>query len=136
MSFSIRAALVMFAALAWAASASAQNPIEAEVKASLKDTTKPFALVVTVKVKDGEAQKFEAAFAKARAITLKEKGCKAYDLNRSGKSPAEFLVYERWLDLASLQAHLKAQHFIDLIADVHELFDGPPEIRVFVPAAE
>src|SRR5258708_2556602 len=52
------------------------HPIVATVKAALKDTSKPFTLLVSLKVKDGNEEKFEKAFAKAAAGTRKEKGCK------------------------------------------------------------
>src|SRR6266849_5915215 len=48
-----------------------ENPIEKEVKASLTDLKKPFVMLVTLKIKDGTAEKFEAAFAKARTETRK-----------------------------------------------------------------
>ena len=48
---------------------------------------------VTVKIKDDAAAKFEAAFAKARTATRKEKGNKAYNLNRSTKVANEYVVY-------------------------------------------
>ena len=51
-----------------AAQASAQekeNPIIAAVKANVKDASKPFTMLVHIKIKDGAAAKFEAAFAKA-----------------------------------------------------------------------
>ena len=46
-----------------------ENPIEKEVKASLKDPTKPFVMYVHIKIKDGTATKFEAAFAKQLQIS-------------------------------------------------------------------
>ena len=80
-----------------------ENPIEKEVKANLKDPTMPFSMFIRIKIKDGSGPKFEATFAKAIAATRKEKGNKAYDLNRSAKSPNEYVIYERWQDLAALQ---------------------------------
>jgi hypothetical protein len=44
-----------------------ENPIEKEVKENLKDPTKPFVMFVRLKLKDGNAAKFEAAFATARS---------------------------------------------------------------------
>jgi quinol monooxygenase YgiN len=110
-----------------------ENPIEAEVKASLKGPARPFTMLLRVKVKDGAGKKFEAAFAKAAAGTRKEKGNKAYELNRSAKSPNEYIVYERWQNVAALQAHLKAPHITTLLAEIGDLLDGPPEVKVFVP---
>jgi quinol monooxygenase YgiN len=113
-----------------------ESPIEKEVKANLKDPTKPFMMLVHIKIKDGMAAKFEAAFAKARTETRKEKGNKAYRLNRSAKQPNEYVLYERWDNFAALQAHLKAPYITKLLADVGSMFDGPPELKVYLPRAE
>ena len=131
--------LLALAALFLAASAPAQekeNPIEAAVKANLKEPTKPFVMFLSVKIKDGAAAKFEAAFAKARTATRKEKGNKAYSLNRSTKATNEYVVYERWENFAALQAHMKSPHLVALIAEVGEMFDGHPEVKVFIPTRE
>ena len=135
----IRFTPLLIVALLFAASASAQdkaNPIEAEVKANLKDPSKPFVMFFRVKIKDGTAEKFEAAFAKARTATRKEKGNKAYSLNRSTKTASEYVVYERWENFAALQAHMKTPHLVALIAEVHDMFDGAPEVKVFLPTRE
>lgn len=113
-----------------------EHPIETMVKANLKDPTKPFTMLVHLKVKEGENKKFEIAFAKAVVGTRKEKGNKAYDLNRSAKSPNEYVVYERWQDLKALQEHLKAPHIATLLAEVGDLLDGPPDVKVLIPASE
>ena len=113
-----------------------ENPIEKEVKASLKDLKKPFVMLVTVKIKDGTAEKFEAAFAKARTATRKEKGNKAYSLVRSTKVKNEYVVYERWDNFAALQAHMKTPHLTALLTEVGDMFDGHPDVKVFVPTRE
>ena len=113
-----------------------ENPSEQAVKAALKDPSKPFTIMVHVKVKDGAGAKFEAAFAKAIVGTRKEKGNKTYDLNRSTESPNEYIVYERWQNFAALQAHMKTPHFATLLSEVGELLDGAPELKVFLPASE
>ena len=139
MQFLLRTAPVLCAALFLVSPALAQdkeNPIEKEVKASLKDLKKPFVMLVTVKIKDGTAEKFEAAFAKCRTATRKEKGNKAYSLVRSTKAKNEYVVYERWENFAALQTHMKTPHFVALLADVGEMFDGHPEVKVFLPTRE
>ena len=50
-----------------------ESPIEKEVKANLKDPTKPFMMLVHIKIKDGMAAKFEAAFAKAAPRRARKK---------------------------------------------------------------
>ena len=113
-----------------------ENPIEKEVKASLKDLKKPFVLLLTLKIKEGTAEKFEAAFGKARTATRKEKGNKAYSLVRSTKTKNEYVVYERWENFAALQTHMKTPHLIALLAEVGEMFEGHPDVKVFTPIRE
>ncbi len=113
-----------------------EDPIEAVVRASLKDPNKPFTMLVMVKVKKGAGAKFEAAFAKALVETRKEKGNKAYDLNRSTKSPGEYIVYERWENLEILQGHMRSPHIKTLLSEIGDLLAGPPEVKVFVPVGE
>ncbi len=112
------------------------NPIEAEVKANLKDLTKPFTMIVFVKIKDSGASKFEAAFSKGRAGTRKEKGNISYEMSRSTKNPAEYIVYERWTNFAALQKHMLEPHFTAMIGEIGEWLDGPPSVKVFTPAGE
>jgi quinol monooxygenase YgiN len=113
-----------------------EHPIAAQVKASLKDPTKPFAMLVSLQVKEGTAEKFEAAFKKAIKPTRAEKGCLAYELSRDTKAPTQYLLYERWANLASLEAHLKAPHITTLLKELGELLAGPPDLRVLVPTAD
>ena len=112
------------------------NPIAAQVKASLKDPAKPFTMLVLLTLKEGNDEKFEAAFAKALKATRREKGCLAYDLNRDTKAPLRYVVYERWQNLAALEAHLKTEHITTLLAAIGEMLAGPPEVHVLRPAAE
>lgn len=113
-----------------------QNPIAAQVKASLKDPTKPFTMIVSLEIKEGMADKFEAAMAKAIKPTRKEKGCVTYDLSRDTKTPTQYLLYERWQNLSTLEAHLESQHITTLLKELADLLAKPPELRVLVPAGE
>lgn len=137
----IRIAPVLIIALLLAAAAPAQgqdkpNPIEAAVKASLKEPTKPFVMFIHAKVKDGTGEKFEKAFAACRTATRKEKGNKAYSLTRSTKTPTEYIVYERWDNFAALQEHMKTKHLAVLLGEIGDFLDGAPEVRVFLPTRE
>jgi quinol monooxygenase YgiN len=111
-----------------------EHPIAAQVKAALKDPGRPFTLVVHLKIKEGAAEKFEAAFAKAAQPTRQEKGNRAYDLNRDAQAPTKYLLYERWQDLSALDEHLKTPYITKLLSEVQELQDGPPEVSVLLPA--
>jgi quinol monooxygenase YgiN len=113
-----------------------EHPIIARVKAAVKDPTGPFTLVVRFKVKESATAKFEAAFAKAAQETRKEKGNRAYDLNRDTQAPTQYLLYERWQDLAALEAHLKTPYIRKVLAETADLQAGPAEVGILVPAGD
>jgi quinol monooxygenase YgiN len=136
---SLAVAVALVALLAGVLAAGGQadpHPIAVQVKSELKDPTKPFTMIVRLQVKEGEQEKFEAAFAKAVKATRKEKGCVAYDLSREAKDPTRYILYERWKSLADLDAHLKTPHITTLLAELKEMLAAPPEARVMLPASE
>lgn len=114
----------------------AQDPIVVSVKAQLKDPARPFTMLVQLQIKDGMQEKFEAAFAKAIQGTRKEKGARAYDLNRDAKDPTRYVVYERWTSLADLEAHLKTPHITALLGELKDMLAAPVEAKVLLPAGE
>ena len=71
--YSFTPAAVLALCLAAPAAGQDRHPIATRVQADLKDPAKPFALVIAIKVKADAADKFEAAFARARTETRKEK---------------------------------------------------------------
>jgi quinol monooxygenase YgiN len=132
----LAAATIAYLSVAPAVNAQEKHPIAAQVAAAVKDTAKPFALAISLKLKDGSSDKFEAAFAKAIKETRKEKGCIAYDLNRDSKETGRYVVYERWSNLAALEAHLASDHIKALLEVLGGVVDGAPEVRVLVVVAE
>ena len=113
-----------------------ENPIVGAVKQAVKDPARPFTMLVMLNVKDGQAEKFEAAFAQARRETRKEKGNLAYDLSRDAKEPSRYLVYERWKSVPALEEHIRSPHITRLLAEIGPLLDGLPDLRVLIPAKE
>ncbi len=113
-----------------------ENPVITAVKSRLKNPDKPFTLIVRVKVKEGAGKAFEASFAKAITATRKEEGNLAYDLNRDTQDPSRYLIYERWKNLAALEAHLKTPYLKALLAELPKIADGAPESQILVPAGE
>jgi quinol monooxygenase YgiN len=109
------------------------HPIVAAARAALKDRAKPFTLAVRLKLQAGNAEQFEAIFAKAAKLARAEKGCLTYELNRDAKGESRYLVYERWENLAALEAHIKSPHFLELSDEVGPMLEGPPDIDVLVP---
>jgi quinol monooxygenase YgiN len=113
-----------------------EHPALARVRASVQDPTKPFVMIITFRVKEGQGPKFEAAFAKAIAKTRKEKGCRAYDLSRNEKVPGEYVLYERWDGVEALAGHLKSEHIVQLGKDREGTTEGNSEVKVLVPVGE
>jgi quinol monooxygenase YgiN len=113
-----------------------ENPLVAQVRAAVSDPSKPFVMLIRIEAKPGMGKQLEAAFAPAIAATRKEKGCLAYDLGRSAKSPDAYVLYERWASLDDLKAHLAAKHIAELLPKLGELSAAPAALDLYLPAAE
>lgn len=107
-----------------------EHPVIKLVKSKVQDPAKPFALIVTFKVKKGNEKAFEEAFAPALEATRKEPGCIAYYLNRDPDSPQTYLMYEQFKGIPGLEAHMKEKHTQKLLETVIPLCEGEPEIKV------
>jgi quinol monooxygenase YgiN len=112
------------------------HPIVASVRQQLKETDKPFTMLVALKVKEGKNQPFEAAFKEAIAGTRKEPGNLVYQLNRHAQSGQIYIVYERWKNLDALKAHVETPHIEKLLAALADLLDDAPDIDVLVPIGD
>lgn len=132
----LRATLFAFAALvlvgAPAPAADEENPVIKLIKSKVKDEKKPFAILVTFKVKAGNEKKFEEAFAPCLVATRKEPGCVAYYLNRDTEQTSNYVMYEQFKGIPALEAHMKEKHTQTLLATVIPLCEGDPQIKVLV----
>ncbi len=113
-----------------------EHPIAKAVAAKLTKPKQRFTMIAKLTVKDGEAEKFIAAFAEAVELVRKEPGCARYELNQINGEKNSFVVYERWKGLDALKAHLAAAHTKKLLETVGPLLEGEPEIVVLTPQAE
>jgi quinol monooxygenase YgiN len=104
-------------------------------KAELHNPAEPLSVLVRFKVKEADGENVEAAFARARSLTLSEPGCRAYDLNRDPRDATKFVVYEHWRSLADLEAHFRKDYFSALRAEFNELIIGAPEFQILLPTA-
>jgi quinol monooxygenase YgiN len=114
-----------------AAPAADDHPVVTLVKSKVKDPAKPFALLVTIKAKAGKEKELEATFAPCIAATKKEPGCLAYELNRDPDEPTTYLMFEKFKNVAALEAHLKAEHTIRLLKALEGLTDGEIKGKVY-----
>ena len=117
-------AALVFAGTDTRANAADENPLFTLIKSKVKDEKKPFALLVTFKVKAGNEKKFEEAFAPCLTATRKEPGCVAYYLNRDPDAPTTYIMYEHFKGIPALDAHMKEKHTQTLLATVVQVVVG------------
>jgi quinol monooxygenase YgiN len=132
----LRSSLVVLSLLALAggfpaARGADDHPVVALVKSKVKDPAKPFALFVTIKAKAGKEKELEAAFAPCIAATKKEAGCLAYELNRDPDDPTTYVMFEKFKNLAALEAHLKQEHTTKLLKALEPLTDGELKAKIY-----
>ena len=77
-------------------------------------------LVVTQRVHPGMEQKFEDIARQLTTTTLaNDEGCLRYEWYRA-EAPQTYILIERWTDTAAVQAHLKADHTVSMMAQLRE----------------
>ena len=59
-----------------------------------------------------------------------DKGCIKYELCKNLNDPLCYVTLEEWEDQESLEEHMKAKHFVELIPKLGELAAKPTEIAV------
>jgi quinol monooxygenase YgiN len=112
------------------------SAIIAKFGAELADPAAPFTLLCQFTVKPGAQEAVKVAFAEARAATLNEEGVIVFDLNQGASDPTRFTVYERWRNLAALEAHLRTSYITVLRHQIKAVIAGMPEFQLLRPAAE
>lgn len=61
--------------------------------------------------------------------TLKEAGCKRYELLQNNADPTDFTFVEEWDSGAALDAHMGQPHLQAALGKARDLFGGAPDIR-------
>ena len=61
--------------------------------------------------------------------TRRELGCYQYDLLVDVAEPRQLCFVERWDDDAALDQHLQTTHVKQMLKQVEDLVESPPEIR-------
>jgi quinol monooxygenase YgiN len=103
---------------------------EPDLMARLKKVEGSFSLIVSFQVKKGEQKTLLDAAKPCIAATVKEKGCKRYELHQDLETPTKFVMFERWDSVADIEAHMGAAHTKKLLAIVAKIADGPPRIDI------
>jgi quinol monooxygenase YgiN len=81
----------------------------------LKATVKPdqsFELLVRIKLKPGTEERFAAEATKVAKETVKEPGNEMFVFYKHLEQPGTVILFEKWKNLAALEAHQKAAHTV------------------------
>ena len=103
---------------------------EPDLMARLKKIEGSFSLIVSFKVKKGEEKTLLDAAKPCIAATVKEKGCKRYELHQDLENSTKFVLFERWDSVKDLEAHMGADHTKKLLATLGKIVDGPPKLEI------
>jgi quinol monooxygenase YgiN len=88
-------------------------------------------IIATLKIQDGKAAEFEAAFKEAMAaVRADEPGNLFYELVKSRTEPNTYKVLEGYKDEAATVAHRESAHFKALGPKIGPCLAGRPEIEV------
>ena len=115
-----------------------EHPVIAEVRSQLgkRDPAKPFMLLVTLKAKQGMRNDLMKAVSTCKVETRKEAGNKRYQLLAVPTEPLLFQLSEQWMTLDDLARHMETPHLKTLLEAFDRILDGPPGLKVFVPAGK
>lgn len=87
-------------------------------------------VIATLKIKDGTAEAFEAAFRElSAAVRANEPGNHCYQLTRSKSDPLTYKVLEIYADADALKAHGESAHFKAAGPALGASLAGRPEIE-------
>ncbi len=72
----------------------------------------PFMIIVTgtISIAEQDRASFLEGWEVMRAATLREDGCRAYDVWQSRSNENDFRLYEEWDSMEHLQAHFDSEH--------------------------
>ena len=71
---------------------------------------------VDLEIKPEHLDKFIEAAKENGAATIKEPGCRQYDIVQSATNPTQILLYEVYVDQAAVAAHRASEHFKKYVA--------------------
>jgi quinol monooxygenase YgiN len=72
-----------------------------------------------------------AAARRMQEVTTAERGCHEYRFWTAIDDPHSLLLFERWEDVPSLEAHLASPHVAEFGAAIGDFVDGPVSIERF-----
>lgn len=90
-------------------------------------------IVAQFTVKKGMIDAFMKEVAPLIAATRKESGCIDYILHQDVKTPEDFAFIEHWKDQPSVDAHMNAPHFKEIVPKLNALRVAPSVVHLYTP---
>jgi autoinducer 2-degrading protein len=82
----------------------------------------PFvASAVDLEIAPDQLDKFRAALKENGAATIREPGCRRYDILQSAPNPNQIFIYEVYANQAAVQAHRETEHFKKYVAATKDM---------------
>jgi quinol monooxygenase YgiN len=76
---------------------------------------------VDLEIAPPELEKFIEALKENGAATIKEAGCRQYDILQSASNPNQIFIYEVYENEAAVQAHRASDHFKKYLATTKDM---------------
>lgn len=90
--------------------------------------SKELTVIARLKAKSGMEDIVGARLQQLVAPTRAEAGCLDYILHRDNNDPAIWILYERWLSRADLDAHFRQPHMQQLLESAPQMLDEGVEL--------
>lgn len=85
-------------------------------------------VIARLKAKAGMEDIVSASLKQLIAPTRAEAGCLDYVLHRDNNDPAIWILYERWVSRAALDAHFQQPYMQQLLASAPQMLDGDVDL--------
>jgi quinol monooxygenase YgiN len=92
---------------------------------------KQITVLANIKSKSDKLEQTIEELNKLVIATKKESGCIAYELHKSISEPNEFMFYEIWKDMESLEKHRKSMHILEFAKSRSEFLEENPKVTLW-----
>ena len=91
----------------------------------------PFTALYSFKVKAGTEDQMIEQIKKSTASTVQEKGCVAFETQRSVDDPTSFTIYEKWANGEALAVHMVTDYTKKFFEILIPIQDGEAVVQLF-----
>lgn len=97
-------------------------------------TSEAVRVLAFLKARPGKRKELEKILKTIIVPTRKEPGNIAYMMHRSTKKPDELMFDEIWVNMKSLEDHLKTPHMQSALPKIKDLLDTPLRLETYYEA--